>query len=326
MYGVNRPRDDPSRDTQHSSYTRDVSFNTNASVNAPHNSPLAVEPTLPFDNGEFRTMDVRSWEDPRPVTVGEARFKTPSCYTRAVLLGLSELDLDILRIRAEVRTIADDRAILNLTTWADTVHYLSGCSWLSLPLNDPDIQWGRYSTTEDRPPSPLQQKTSRRITFGRPYAAPPRVAVWLDSADSGPEKNVRVAAFADDVTREGFTVHLDAWGDSHLYSAGATWLAHSDGRQDMRSGAFEIEDVRPASAPCHQNRGRVSWGPPAMARPPRVFAALRMLDFGHGRHTRIRMKTEEITETGMTWSFESWADTVFYQAGAVFIAFEGSEW
>ncbi|EKM59120.1 uncharacterized protein PHACADRAFT_191433 [Phanerochaete carnosa HHB-10118-sp] len=286
-------------------------------------TPYLAKPTLWFDCGEFRTKNVRSWRNPEHVTPGEARFKVPTCYPRTMLLGFNELDVNILRLKAEVRSIADDRAIVNMVAWANTKHHGSGCSWLTLPEDDPDIQSGRYNTTEDHHWSRSQTKTSRRITFTHPYAAPPKVVVWLDAVDSGPGRNVRVTAWADAVTPDGFTIHLDTWHDSNLWSAGATWLAHSAERTDVRSGAFEIEDVRPWSAPRHNNCGRVSWGAPEVASPPRVFTALRMLDFQDGRNIRLSMSTSEVTTTGMTWHMNSWEDTIFYRAGAVFVTFEG---
>lgn len=235
------------------------------------------------------------------------------------------IDVSSLRLRAHVRSVADDRAIVNMETWNKTIHYASGCAWLSIPPYDPDIQCGTYRTTEHREGSRSQQQTSRRIAFERAYAAPPTVLVWLNAVDCGEDRNVRVNVYADGIAREGFTMHLDAWDDSQLFSAGASWLAYSADRRDIRSGAFEINDVRPSYAPRLQNRGRVSWGAPRMAKPPRVFAALRMLDFGHGRNVRLHLRTEEITQTGMTWRMDSWMDTVFYQAGGIFLAFEDKE-
>ncbi|EKM59121.1 uncharacterized protein PHACADRAFT_249355 [Phanerochaete carnosa HHB-10118-sp] len=235
------------------------------------------------------------------------------------------MDVNILRLKAEVRSVADDRAFVNMVTWADTKHCGSGCSWLSPPSNDPDIQSGRYSTTQDHDHSKSQKKTWHRVTFEHPYAAPPKVVVWLDSINSGPGHNVRVTAWADGVTSDGFTIHLDTWHDSNLWSAGATWLAHSAWRTDVRSGTFGIEDVRPSSAHRPKNHGRVSWGAPEMARPPRVFTALRMLDFRDGKFIRLSMNTSEVTTTGMTWHMDSWEDTIFYQAGAVFVAFNDEQ-
>lgn len=280
-------------------------------------------PPMPsFDCGEFRTKDVRSPRDPQKLTIGEARFSKPSCYTRPVLVGLNELDVNILCLKAEVRSVGDDRAILNMNTWGNTEHFGSGCSWLSPPMDDLDIQYGTYSIPDDHSDSTLRNKTSRRITFGRPYAASPKVVVWLNAADCGEGKPVRVDAYADTVTPDGFTIHVDTWKDSNLYSAGVTWLAHSAHRTDVRSGSFHTEQVRPTQDRCHTNRGRVSWGVPEMARPPRVFTALRMLDFKEGRNVRLIMRTDEITTTGMCWNLDSRHDTVFYKGAAVFVAFD----
>ena len=274
-----------------------------------------------LDCGMFRTTDIRSWKNPEHVTIGEVPFKMPSSFPPTVLLGISKIDVNILRLKAEVRTVADDRAIINMSTWANTKHYLSGCSWLTILPDDPDIQSGRYNTAQDHHWSTSQKKTSRRITFARSYATPPKVVVWLDAIDSGPGRNARVTAWADQVTVDGFVIHLDTWLDSNLWSAGATWLAHSANRTDVRSGSFEVSDVRPPSAPRLTNRGRVAWGAPAMARPPRVFAAINMLDFQDGRSIRLKLETSEITTTGMSWNLDSWADSIFHQAGAVYVAF-----
>lgn len=323
MYIVNVVKEDQVEDLAREHPSKGALFE-DASVLVP-DILLSVKSILRFDCGEFRTKDVRSWRNPEHVTVGEARFKVPSCYIRTVLLGINELDVNILRLKAEVRSIADDRAFVNLVTWADTEHYGSGCSWLSLPSHDLDVQSGRYNTTQDHPHSKPQKQTSHRITFERPYGAPPNVVVWLDAVDSGPGRNVRVTAWADAVTPDGFTIHLDTWFDSNLWSAGATWLAHSTWRTDVRSGIFEIEDVRPSSAHRPKNHGRVSWGAPEMARPPRVFTALRMLEFQDGKCTRLSMSTSEVTTTGMTWHMDSWEDTIFYQAGAVYVAFDDNQ-
>jgi len=319
-------KEDWLEDSEKADPRREVAYK-DASVQVPDTPrPMVpVKPILRFDCGEFRTKDVRSWRNPEHATPGEARFKVPSCYPRTVLLGINEIDVNILRLKAEVRNVADDRATINMLTWADTRHHGSGCSWLSLPPDDPDIQSGRYDTSQDHPWSKSQTKTSRRITFAHPYDAPPKVAVWLDAVDSGPGRYARVTAWAGDIASDGFTIHLDTWHDSNLWSAGATWLAHSARRTDVRSGAFEIKDVRPSSAPRHKNRGRVSWGAPEMARSPRVFTALRMLDFQDGKNIRLTMNTSNVTTTGMSWSLDSWHDTVFYAAGAIFVAFDDTQ-
>ncbi|EKM59118.1 uncharacterized protein PHACADRAFT_205296 [Phanerochaete carnosa HHB-10118-sp] len=322
MRGANMIKEDGAGNSAEEEPSKHLSYN-DAPVQALNTLRSAkLFPALWFDCGEFRTKDVRSPRNPEHVTVGEIYFKLPSCYTRDVLLGFNELDVNILRLKAEVRSVADDCAIVNMTTWADTKHYGSGCSWLSLPTDDPDIQWGSYDTIMDRCDAKSQQQMSRRIFFARPYAVPPKVVVWLNAVDSGAGRNVRVTVWADGITSDGFTIHLDTWGDSSLCSAGATWLAHSTGRTDVRSGAFDIEDVRPSSASHHKNRGRVSWGVPEMARPPRVFTALRMLEFQNGKNIRLITSTSRVTTTGMTWHMDSRDDTVFYQAGAVFVAFD----
>lgn len=277
--------------------------------------------TLGFDCGRFVTDELRSSEAPEAITNGTVtvRFRVPCAFTRTVLVGLSYIDVHDLRLAAHVPEIAEDRARIDMVTWSSTLHYASGASWLSLPMHDPDIQFGQFRTDDDHHWSRPKQETIRRITFARTYSAPPKVAVWLCGAHCVTDTHVKV--WASDITSAGFTLHLDTRGSSKLYYAGAVWLAHSAGRTDVRSGMFGTQDASTRHDGKQKKGGVVSWKSPQMARPPRVFVAFNMLDIARGRNVRIRTTTDQITETGMMWNIESWGDTIIHHAGATYVAF-----
>ena len=57
------------------------------------------------------------------------------------------------------------------------------------------------------------------------YEGTPFVSLALTQFHSGSESNVRVKAEAVQVHRDGFTLRLETWGDTHLSDLGITWTA-----------------------------------------------------------------------------------------------------
>lgn len=43
--------------------------------------------------------------------------------------------------------------------------------------------------------------------------------------DMAGNADLRVKVDVDEVSKDGFRWHLDTWGDSTLYAAGASWIA-----------------------------------------------------------------------------------------------------
>lgn len=271
---------------------------------------------------EFSTLSHHSTAHPEPNTLGTIPFTTPSSTPPTVLLGLTSLNQSIPCIRCTVRSVADTHAYVELASWADTEHHSSTCAALVIPQGTSEIQCGRFSTTEDHPCSEPQLKTSRRIAFARPYDAPPSVVVWLDSVDTGSSANCRVAVCASDVSRDGFTIHLDTWGDTKLWSAGASWLAYPTHTTNIRSGSFHTNDVRPDLPPQASTAGRVAYGGTALPKAPeKIFVAFNALDVDRWKYVRVQVHTGGATTTGMDWHIESWVNTILYSAGASFIVF-----
>ncbi|KAF7888117.1 uncharacterized protein EAF02_002658 [Botrytis sinoallii] len=63
------------------------------------------------------------------------------------------------------------------------------------------------------------------ISFSKEFESPPIVMLSLTGVDTGNEANSRVQVYASEVTSKGFTVHADSWGNTKLYSCGASWIA-----------------------------------------------------------------------------------------------------
>jgi hypothetical protein len=291
----------------------------------------AVEAALDFvvtpdttDTGVFNTMDVRPWNMPQLQNSKSVVFSPPYATAPTIAMGLTELDVANsanLRIAASSSGVAGTGFTASLNAWADTVLYSAGCTWLEVPPGDPDFQIGQFNTQDDHPWNQPKQQTSRRISFAPPYAGGvPNVVVWLNELDMANSANARVTAYVTDVDTQGFTVHIDTWADSTLYSGGITWIAYPADKSGVISGTFNTQDVRPWNQPRADTSATIAFPGGGFTAPPRVLVALNTLDVDHGANLRIVASASDITAGGMTWHLDSWADTTLYSAGAAYIA------
>jgi hypothetical protein len=272
--------------------------------------------------GVVNTMSVRPWQNPAHENRIAVAFSPPCQSLPIVLLGLNWLDIGSnanVRISADLVSAQNDGMTINLHSWADTAMYSSGCAWLRLASEDNDLQTGTFSTMDDHLWYRPQTKTSRRIRFTRPYTEPPTVLVWLNSLDVGKDANCRIKAHASDISIDGFTVNIDSWAETSIYSGRVSFLTFSSGRSDICGGTYTTSDVRNWWDPRPENSAQISFSK-RFEKPPRVYMALNSMDMQHGRNLRIRLSAENITTTGMTWHIDSWGDTQMYLGGATYVA------
>jgi hypothetical protein len=134
------------------------------------------------------------------------------------------------------------------------------------------------------------------------------------------DRNWRVKSYASDVNKEGFTIHIDSWSDTILYSGSVSWIAYPSNRPNITSGLFSTTDGRPSSNP-HVKEGCASFQQ-AFGSAPKLLAALSSFDIRHERNLRLNVATNDLTSKGFSWKIESWCDTVLHSASATFLAIE----
>ncbi|ROW08210.1 hypothetical protein VMCG_03089 [Cytospora schulzeri] len=278
-----------------------------------------------FDVAFFNTMEVRHWNKPAKEAIKQQMFPKKFDAPPQMALGLNWLDVANtanVRVRALANKITTESAELHIDTWGDTTLYSAGCTWLTTPASpSSDFQVGQFSTEDDHAWTKPQQKTSRRIGFGRAYSAPPRVVVWLNQLDMARDKNWRASTAATDIDASGFTLHLDAWGDSTLTSAAAAWIAYPADKPGVVSGSYNTQDVRPWDQPQLRTTGRADFPAGAFQGTPTVLIALNKLDVGNANNLRLKLSADSVCKDGMNWHIDSWCDTTLYSAGASYIAF-----
>ena len=258
-------------------------------------------------------------------TVKRQDFPQPFDVPPKLALGLNWLDVANvanIRVRAYADNITTKTADVHIDTWLDTTLYSGGCTWFTASASrNPDFQVGQFCTEDDHPSDKPQAQTQRRINFDRAYAAPPKVVVWLSQLDMAHDKHWRVRATATDIDAKGFTIHLDTWDDTTLYSAAADWIAYPANKVGVVSGSYNTQDVRPLDQPQMTNAGRVDFPHGALQDTPTVLIALNSLDIAHDHNLRLRLSADSVSKEGMNWHIDSWFDTRVYSAGASYIGF-----
>ena len=283
-------------------------------------------PTEGLDIASFNTMEIRPWDKPAKQAVKRQDFKAPFSSPPSLAVGLNWLDVAKdggIRVNAFADKINTTSADVHIDTWADTTLWSAGCTWFTASAaRDPDFQVGQFSTTQDHPWDKPQVQTSHRINFDRAYGAPPLVVVWLNELDMAADKGWRIRAYPSDVDAQGFTIHLDTWADTTLWSGTASWIAYPAGKAGVVSGSFSTQDVRPWNQPQLLNEGRVNFPAGAFQGTPTVLIALNSLDFSEEHGLRLKLSADSVSKDGMNWHINSWADSVLYSAAASYIAFE----
>lgn len=269
--------------------------------------------------GNFTTEEIRYWFQLRAQTSKMVKFGRPYLAPPGLPVGLSSVHMSKLtnaRIKSYASDIRDDRFEIHVDSWDNTLLFNASCTWLEIEADDPDFQFGSYSTLENQIAEEAQQQNSRQIVFSRPYDAPPCVVVWLSGFEMQSNNYWRVKAYATDVTANGFTINVDTWDDTVLLSGMATWVAYTAGMPGVCSGSFSTHP----GGPKRSHSGYEKFGNGVFETCPRTVVALNKMDVSCSRFLRLRVKASEVTVQGMRWNLEGWVDTDVNSAGAAYIA------
>lgn len=66
------------------------------------------------------------------------------------------------------------------------------------------------------------------ITFVKPFEKKPKVVVSTTLLDAVKSTQIRYSIRATGISRDGFVLLAEVWGDTQLNSIGGNWLAHTE--------------------------------------------------------------------------------------------------
>ena len=145
------------------------------------------------------------------------------------------------------------------------------------------------------------------VELGSGYTHVPHVSVGLNMIDLQKWYNPRVEASADNLSKNGFSIHLNTWADSILLAAAASWISLPSNDGDIQSGELRTSDLRPWYRP----ESRFSKGV-TFARPyrevPNIFVQLQGFDLDIGCRLRVKAYAADITKVGFNLCLDTWED------------------
>ena len=179
---------------------------------------------------------------------------------------------------------------------------------------------GSWKTQEVHAWAKPQKVTTKEVTFGKPFVAPPRLPLGFNELHLSRHANIRAIANAENITKEGFTASLNAGADGILFSAGACWLELAPGYPEYQNGEFSTEDDHPWDKPQMETSRRIYFTSPFITT-PKVIVFLKQLHMDKNKGWRITTKVSDIDANGFNIHINTWADSILYSAVAGWIAY-----
>lgn len=182
-----------------------------------------------FQCGSCTTYEDHQYTTTTMRNTRRIRFKRAYSSAPKVVVWLSTIDLGSKtnwRIKTFATQVRATGFTIHIATWPDTKQCLVEASWVAYPTYLPGVSSGSFSTDGvGSLTRPQVDYRSREVFPTGVFREPPRVFVALNAIDIDPQRDLRLLVKAEDVTADGMICHLDAWSDTILYSAGASYIA-----------------------------------------------------------------------------------------------------
>lgn len=252
--------------------------------------------------------------------IRQETFRRPFSEPPYVPFGLSHIDMDNsenIRVRASVSDITCRGFSISVCPWGGSRFYSAGASWLSLTPNPMRYQHGSFCTLSDHPHTRPKLRTHRRIEFDHPFSTPPKVISFFSMLDLEKSENWCAYTYASDIDCKGFTIHIDTWNNSKIYSATAGWVAWPKNQEGIfggTAGTNEFWDWKdPQMEACKVDFG---FQFPSV---PDGFVAISVVDQSCKNNLRINVFADKVTKGGFKWHINSSGDSIMYSAGISYL-------
>jgi len=150
----------------------------------------------------------------------------------------------------------------------------------------------------------------KAVRFDRLYVQAPAVAVGLSKLDIQWGKNPRIRAYADNITRDGMSIHIAKVSDTSLGGGACYWLHRAKDDPNFQIGDFQSDGDNSTSIAFER----------AFTSAPSVIVWLKGFDMDKRYTARIRVYADSVTATGFQLRLETWGDTVLNWVSVSWIA------
>jgi hypothetical protein len=190
---------------------------------------------------------------------------------------------------------------------------------LDIEISSDYVDKGNFNTTEVRSWEKSQKQTSRKLTFAEPFTGTPGLPIGLNYIDMGHKDNIRLKAYASQLTNNDFVINIETWADSHLFAAGCSWLDIAPEETNIQFGTFNTTEDHPWTK--HQKKTtKVITFTQSFSETPDVVVWLNAMDLSNKNNWQISAYPQNITKCGFEIVIESRYDTTIVFAEITWIA------
>lgn len=204
-----------------------------SSTNSTSSNPSPPTESTNNQTGTFNTTNAKTATAQSAFT-SFVPFTLPFTSPPDILLGLQKLDLkkgaSTLGIDTHASNITARGFTIHASTTRDTTINEAVLQWMAVPRTTPawttDYQSGHFGTLSARDRSDTGHVLNvGDVKFAHPYTSPPRVVVWIHAFDFDAGRGWRLHAYPSNIRGAGFTVNVNTWSNTLLYSANVSWVA-----------------------------------------------------------------------------------------------------
>lgn len=160
---------------------------------------------------------------------------------------------------------------------------------------------------------------TKSVQFTPGYTQIPHVSVGLNMINIQKWYNPRVEVSADNLLKNGFSIHLNTWADSILLAAAASWISLPSNDGDIQSGELRTSDLRPWYRPEKRFANRVTFARP-YREVPNIFVQLQGFDLDISCGLRVKAYAVDVTKVGFNLCLDTWEDSTLYYGSLSWIA------
>ncbi|TKA81029.1 hypothetical protein B0A55_02501 [Friedmanniomyces simplex] len=202
----------------------------------------------------------------------------------------------------------------------------AGATWV-------EFDAGRYPNVEVNTrgfsfPAPTRAQ-GFNIRFRNAHAAPPKVLVWLNGLAMGSGTQSKcMGTTLGPVTTTGCSLAISSLNsDSDLYMGNATYVVIPADTPGIQIGNVNAGVPGIGAVPGHQvvvqpasNAIPVRFAAGAFSTVPKVFLAVNQLDYSRGDFVRLNAYVTDVSVTGFTAHFDTWAQSEMLGVAGTWIA------
>jgi H-type lectin domain len=142
------------------------------------------------------------------------------------------------------------------------------------------------------------------------------------------DHNVRVIAYADNITATSFTAHINSWYDTTLYGATLSWITLASNDPRYQSGSWALQcsssDYNATSKPALSRTivQRINFDT-GFASQPKVFAGISGIDLAGDWY--LSVTASDVDVYGFTINIATAANTTLYGIKVDWVAYRPNE-